>query len=465
MGVLVLGAILLEREAAVLNSLALAALAVLSFRPADLLDPGFQLSFAATGGIVLAPLPRGVLLGALGVSAAAQLAVLPVTLTHFNQISTIGVIANLAVVPLAGVATILGLAGVALTAAGGAAGTLLLDAVWPVLMMLRAVVMMASLVPGAVVHLPAPHWTAVAAYIGAVALALTAGKARAHSTRSTWALAVSAGALLLSAIVIEAWPIMRPADGHLRIIVLDVGQGDAIVVETPDGRAALIDAGPGGPHRLDTGERVVAPFLWNRGHLSLVATLVTHGDVDHAGGMAAVERLFQVRGSETSEAFLARVREAGVEAVLLSGPAGGEDDGARPSGNERAHALRLDLGSASFVLASDITARTEGELLHRGAPLAATVLKVAHHGARGSSTREFLRAVRPAIAVISVGARNPYGHPSADTITRLLETGAAIYRTDRDGAVILETDGRSLTVTTWATRRRDRYCLDPEAIC
>jgi competence protein ComEC len=103
--------------------------------------------------------------------------------------------------------------------------------------------------------------------------------------------------------------------------------------------------------------------------------------------------------------------------------------------------------------------------LHRGAPLAATVLKVAHHGARGSSTREFLRAVRPAIAVISVGARNPYGHPSADTITRLLETGAAIYRTDRDGAVILETDGRSLTVTTWATRRRDRYCLDPEAIC
>src|SRR5262249_55267568 len=103
MGVLVLSAVLLERQASVLNSLGLAAVAVLAFPPGDLFDPGFQLSSAATVGIVLAPLPRNMLLGALGVSVAAQLAVLPVTLWHFNQVSPIGIVANLAVVPLAGI--------------------------------------------------------------------------------------------------------------------------------------------------------------------------------------------------------------------------------------------------------------------------------------------------------------------------------------------------------------------------
>src|SRR6266568_5842136 len=97
MAVLVLAALLLERDASVTNSLALAALVILAVRPGDLHDPGFQLSFAATAGIVAAPIPRGLVLGAIGVSAAAQLAVLPITLTHFNQLSTIGVVANLGV--------------------------------------------------------------------------------------------------------------------------------------------------------------------------------------------------------------------------------------------------------------------------------------------------------------------------------------------------------------------------------
>jgi competence protein ComEC len=463
MGVLVLGAVILERESALLNGLALAALVVLAIRPADLLDPGFQLSFAATGAIALAPLPRGPILGALGVSIAAQLAVLPVTLTHFNQVSTIGVVANLAVVPLAGAATILGLSGVALTAVVGALGGVLLDAVWPVLLALRATVMAASLVPGAVIHLPAPHWTAVAAY--AAGLALAVARARGSGPRRTWLTAVGVGALLASAIAIEAWPMVRPAHGRLRVTVLDVGQGDAIAVETPDGRAILVDAGPGGAHRLDAGERVVAPFLWNRGYLSLAGAMTTHADLDHAGGMGAVRRLFGGADGEAVARLLARVRESGVESSLLTGAAGETADALGPGGNERARALRLELGLASFLLASDITAWTEAELLRRGAPLAATVLKVAHHGAGGSSTADFLKAVRPLVAVISVGARNPYGHPGPDTLARLREVGASIYRTDRDGAVSIETDGRILTVTTWATRRHARYCLDPEAIC
>src|SRR6267142_4081765 len=134
MAVLVLAAVLLDREASVANSLALAALAILALRPGDLLDPGFQLSFAATLGIVVAPLPRGAIVGALAVSAAAQLAVLPVTLAHFNQLSTIGLVANLGVVPLAGVATIVGLVAVGLSFLSQTLAAVAFDAVWPVLL-------------------------------------------------------------------------------------------------------------------------------------------------------------------------------------------------------------------------------------------------------------------------------------------------------------------------------------------
>ncbi|HXL46931.1 MAG TPA: hypothetical protein VN977_10045, partial [Candidatus Binatia bacterium] len=114
---------------------------------------------------------------------------------------------------------------------------------------------------------------------------------------------------------------------------------------------------------------------------------------------------------------------------------------------------------------SDIGAAREHELVASGTRLGSTVLKVAHHGSRSSTTIEFLRAVHPTVAAISVGARNPYGHPDPAVLARLAEAGAQISRTDRDGAVIFETDGGTLTVTRWARRRVDRFCLDPEAIC
>src|SRR5207245_1292413 len=228
-------ATLLDRDASVTNSLALAALAILAVRPGDLFDPGFQLSFAATLGIVVAPLPRGAILGALAVSAAAQLAVLPVTLTHFNQLSTIGVVANLGVVPLAGLATVIGLVAVALS--------------------------------------------------------------------------------FLS-------------------------------------EALAADSGSGGPMRLDAGERVVAPFLWNRGILRLVAMAVTHDDSDHAGGAASVRRLFSIDEEWIAASLPLVPRRFGrVEITPLPPPA--VTGGRR---NESALVLRLGMGRVSFLFASDIGA-------------------------------------------------------------------------------------------------------------
>jgi len=447
MAVLVLAAVLLERDPSVTNSLALAALAILAVRPGDLFDPGFQLSFAATLGIVVAPLPRSVVLGALGASAAAQLAVLPITLAHFNQLSTVGLVANLGVVPLAGAATVLGLVAVALSLFSEAVAAVAFDAVWPLLLALRGIVALAAAVPGAVVHLPAPPPLAVASYVGGLALLV-------------FRRPLAAAILLAVALGAGAWPLVRPPDARLRVTVLDVGQGDAIVAEMPDGRAILVDAGSGGARRLDAGERVVAPFLWNRGFLRLAGAIVTHDDSDHAGGMPAVGRLLRVDERWTRLDPPATPRAFGgvvVTALPRLATGGRRNDGGL--------VLRVEVGRVSFLLASDIEAARERELVDAGLPLATTVLKVAHHGSRSSSTAEFVRAVRPAVAVISVGPRNAYGHPDPGVLARLAEAGARIYRTDRDGAVILETDGHTLIVTRWASRRVDRICVDPEAIC
>ena len=464
MATLVLGALLVERDASVLNGLALAALAILALRPGDLHDPGFQLSFAATAGIVVAPLPRGLLAGAVGVSLAAELAVLPITLVHFNQLSIIGPLANLGAVPLAGVATIVGLIAVATSSVTTTLGDVLLNATWPVLIALRALVAVVAAPSWALVHLPAPAAPAVICYVTALLLGLGWWRLRAARPRAARAAGILAVTSLALALLLGVWPLVRAPDGRLRVIVLDVGQGDAIIVETPEGQVLLVDAGGGGPLRLDAGERVVAPVLWNRGVLRLAAALATHDDHDHAGGLAAIRRLFGV-GTAWSAEGLQRAPSVfgGVRVTALSGPDAAP--GPRRVRNDEALVLRLDYGLVSFLLASDITAATEARLLATGAPLAATVLKVAHHGSRGSSTPEFLRVVRPLVAVVSVGARNPYGHPSPETLERITAAGATIYRTDRDGAIILETDGRSLTVTPWASRKSERYCLDPETVC
>lgn len=454
MAVLVLTAIVLEREASVVNSLALAALAILVVRPGDLHDPGFQLSFAATAGIVATPIPRGAIAGAVAVSLAAQLAVLPITLAHFNQLSTIGVVANLAVVPLAAAATILGLLAVAATTAAEWLASAAFGAVWPTVLALRGAVALAAAVPGAALHLPAPSPTAIACYAGGLVASVCAWRSAAERRRRV--LGATGIVLLAAAVSLWSWPMVAPTTGRLRVTVLDVGQGDAIVIEAPDGRAMVVDAGTGGPWRLDIGERVVAPFLWNRGILTLAATLVTHADADHAGGMAAVHRLFRVRerwDTPASRAF------GGAWITLLDAVT------TSPRTNDHAVVLRVELGLASILLASDIEAAAERALVERRAPLTATVLKVAHHGAAGSSTPPFLAAVRPAIAVVSVGARNAYGHPNAGALARLAAIGAGVYRTDRDGAVIVETDGRALSVTRWSDGRIERLCVDPELIC
>jgi competence protein ComEC len=145
--------------------------------------------------------------------------------------------------------------------------------------------------------------------------------------------------------------------------------------------------------------------------------------------------------------------------ITVLGPAPGPPVAA----NDQSLVLRLDWRGVSLLLPGDLGVQGEAALLGRAGPLRALVLKVAHHGSRSSSGAPFLRAAQALVAVVSVGARNPFRHPSPDTLARLEAAGAHIYRTDRDGAVMLETDGRVLRVTAWARGTTDTFHLaDPE---
>jgi competence protein ComEC len=489
MGVLLLVGFFLDREVNPINSLALAGLVILLWRPQDLWDPGFQLSFLATLGILVLTPPASRFLAehrwprwlaiAGAVSLGAQLAVTPIMLTHFNQLSLIGIAANLVVVPLAALATTLGLGALLLTLISEALAHLLFESLWILLVTLRGTVWLLAKLPVAMVHLPAPHWTASVAFYATLSVL--------PFLRRHWTFRFASGLLLAWIGALSLWPWVKPADGRLRVTVLDVGQGDAAFVELPDGRKLLIDGGGGGGPRLDVGERVVAPFLWNRAVNTLDVVAMSHSDPDHAGGLVSILRHFRVKefwesGVWGDESQLPSIldRRGVVRRQLRRGerfwlgpallrvlhpPEGllqGSLRGPASDENNNSLVLRLDWGLTSFLFTGDLEQEGEASLLDSSQPLQHLVLKVGHHGSRYSTTEKFLAAIQPTVGVISVGTRNPFRHPTPEVLERLRAAGVRSFRTDRDGAVIIDTDGRTLTVTSWASQKTERLDLDPE---
>jgi beta-lactamase superfamily II metal-dependent hydrolase len=249
--------------------------------------------------------------------------------------------------------------------------------------------------------------------------------------------------------------------GTLKVSVLDVGQGDSILIQSPAGKTMLIDAGPS-----DAGSRVVAD-LQARGITSLDAAVASHGDADHIGGYQAVLSQFSVAHfydpgypdtTATYEKLLTTIDQKNIKyTTSTAGQTIDLDPAVRidvlsPNGknvgstNDNMLVLRLSYGSTSFLLAGDMPDTLEKQILSTLQPT--TVLKVGHHGSSTSSSTAFLNVIKPEVAIISVGAGNSYGHPSAETLSRLQTVGAMVYRTDQSGTVTVSTDGNTYTVAT-----------------
>ena len=273
-------------------------------------------------------------------------------------------------------------------------------------------------------------------------------------------------------LLVWAAPARARAPGRLTVDFISVGQGDAALITSPAGKTVLID---GGPHES---EDELLTFLRRRhvGPIDLV--LLTHRHADHLGGLAAVVRAIGVRTfmdapfphpSPAYTALLGTLQAAhvlvrnaergrtidlgGGATLTLLGPPEPEITGSRSDVNANSVVTRLDFDRVGVLFTGDAEAKTEDWLLRAGAPLRAQVLKVAHHGSRYSSTARFLRAVRPSVAVISVGERNDYGHPAERTIEALERLPARVYRTDRDGTITVESDGARIDVRTSAGDR------------
>ncbi|MBA3659955.1 MAG: MBL fold metallo-hydrolase, partial [Gemmatimonadales bacterium] len=282
--------------------------------------------------------------------------------------------------------------------------------------------------------------------------------------RWTWAVAAGLWAVLLW----SARPASADEPSALALHFLDVGQGDAAVIRTPGGHWVLIDAGPR-DERRDAGRAVVAPFLLRHGARRLAVAVLSHAHLDHLGGLAAVlDRIPAAVVLEPGEMtadplYTSLLDRLGAKAIRWRAGRPGDQfalDGVRfsvlhpaPSWaewgedlNEDSLVLLVEYGSFQAIFAGDAGFPAESLMAPRLRPV--DLLKVGHHGSRGSSSDLWLSRLRPRAAVISVGRGNRYGHPTPEAVARLTRAGTRVWRTDRDGTVTVTTDGRQMTVLT-----------------
>jgi competence protein ComEC len=445
--------------------LAWAMLAVLLVDPWAVLAPGFWLSFGAVAMIFFVTARRTGVPGALTSAARTQLAVtlglLPMTLALFQEVSVISPIANALAIP------VVSLIVVPITLLGAAiglvlpAGLILALAHWVMHVCYLALDWLAAL-PHAVwqSHAP-PLWTAGLALLGMLWLLLPRGMP------ARWA---GVGLVLPMFLLVPE----GPADGELRVHVLDVGQGLAAVVRTA--RHSLVyDTGPRWNPDADSGSRIVVPFLRGEGIRDLDALIVTHDDDDHTGGARAliaarkpkwlltsldedrdaIDGADEVMRCEAGDAW----RWDGVLFEILHPLKDGYVEGAKT--NSLGCVLKISAPGGTLLLTADVEKRSEREMLARdAAELKADVMLVPHHGSRTSSTDEFLDAVAPAIAVVPVGYRNRFRHPNAQVMERYAVRKIAVHRTDMAGALTVTfIPGRPPGVSGFRESRK-RYWLD-----
>ncbi|MFN2566939.1 MAG: DNA internalization-related competence protein ComEC/Rec2 [Gemmatimonadaceae bacterium] len=440
--------------------------------PSTATDLGYQLSvvgvvaLVAADGLVRRLVAdrvtgwRRTVVTALVGSTVASVVSLPIVAWTFGRVSVIAPLTNLVAAPIMAVAQpMLFLA--LLLGWAPAAARFVADATHPLLVAFDTVASVGATLPYATLEV-APT-LATAALAAAAVAAFVAACVSRYPGRAT-----VAGMALVAAL---AWlPVLPPRPGAAELHVIDVGQGDAVAMRTARGRWILVDAGRawrGG----DAGRTTVVPYLRRRGG-DLEAFVLTHPHADHVGGAATVVRALRPRtffdaafagAGDAYRAALVSAAEAGVRwQRVRPGDSIRVDDAtitflapdstwtaSLADPNEASTVLMIRVGAVRFLLTGDAERGEEAWLVnHAGAGLRADVLKVAHHGSATSTTASFLDAVRPRVAVISVGAANIYGHPDPATVRALAAAGAHVLRTDHLGSIVVRTDGRRLLVHT-----------------
>lgn len=440
-------------------------------QPSVVLNLGYQLSVAGmaaliTGGAfgkrVLSPRLKGIRLKMcteMSTSVIATLVSAPLIAWAFGRLSLVGPIANVAATPIVAVLQPLLFLALLLAPVPGIA-RFAADAAHPLLQALDYCAHFFGSIPGAVVGI-SPSWPSTVFALAAVCALVIAIVSRFPARP------LIAGAAFCAIGIAVPFPVL--SSGEMEMHMLDVGQGDAILIRTPRGRWILVDAGRawmGG----DAGRSVVIPYIQRRGG-ELAAFILSHPHLDHVGGAATVLRALHPRiywdaafagGSAAYRSSLDVAALEGTEwrrvhpsdSVLI-------DDvtlsflapdsvwtAALSDANEASSVVLLRYGLVRFLLTGDAERAEEEWLLEHAPSLRADVLKVGHHGSSTSSGDAFIRKVCPQVALISVGAINSYGHPSRDVIAALRRIGAKVMRTDQEGTIVVRTNGARIKVET-----------------
>jgi competence protein ComEC len=478
-----------------LHGLVLVAGLLLATDPLAIVNPAFLLTFGASAAILIVTsefglrrLPRFVIpvAGLLLASAAAEAALLPVGATFFSRVTFAGLALNFLAIPLMAVAQIAGMLVVPLFALSSRVASL---AGWFAFVGAEGLVRTADLVAYAPVvtwRVAPPHVFASAVYYGCGGLAWILWRRRVRFTGSRESRAARIARWTSATVtgVAAFWILAEPrtmwigrGDGRLHVTFIDVGQGDAALVTFPHGATLLVDAGGlPGSGSFDIGDRVVAPVLRHAGVRRLGTLALTHGDADHIGGAASVISEFRpwdvwegvpVPHSEPLQAVHQAQEQVhshsrqvqtndttivdGVS-VVVRHPIPPDWERQDPR-NDDSIVLELVWRDVSIVLTGDIGAEVERSIASLFSPMPMRVLKVAHHGSLTSSSTEFIRALAPRVAVISVGRSNRFGHPAPAVLQRFADAHADVFRTDQDGAIAVDTDGTMLDFHTFTGRR------------
>ena len=456
---------LLWKDVHVLNTISASALFLLLINPSSLFDAGFQLTYVATLSIILftppllKKLPRlpfkATELACLSVTAA--LGVAPLIARNFNRVTLSSLLLNFVAIPLVGLIMGIGYAFLPFAAVFPAAAGPPAAVLGFLVAVFARISHALDPFPFLSFRVPTPRAWIVFGYF--LFLGLTLVRPRFRGQR----VLVGAGfSLFFFVLVVSPF---RPGSPELRVTMIDVGQGESLLVEFPGRRTMLIDGGGLAASSFDVGESVVSPVLWRKGIKKVDYLVLTHPHPDHLDGLVAVAGNFRIGEfwegwparaeglyADLLRALPARVirrrcgrgfhRREGEVSIAVIHP----EMPAVAAGNDSSLVIRIALGRTAFLLTGDVGAATERELLEAGLDLGSAVLKAGHHGSASSTSAAFLAAVQPKAVLVSVGEGNTYGFPSPEVLERCRGAGAGVFRTDIDGAVEISADGRRLLV-------------------
>jgi competence protein ComEC len=455
------------RQGGLGNSLGLAGMIIVLLDPYALFTISFQLSFMATWGLVgLFPTLKEYfkyqkrIWDLVLIPFCAQLAVVPLIAYYFNLFSPIGLFCNIIISYLVGGIVLCGFAALLLVFLPSLAALFLYPAGF-MLEILNALTVLLSQLPGSYLWVKYPGNSTIAVYYGALLL-LMAAWYYAWPRRWRFSMAV----LLLVSLLIILWPASLYKYGILEIVFLDVGQGDCVLIKTPRGKFILIDGG--GSHFYPVGRKKVLPYLHYRGIREIYMIINSHPDSDHLLGLLETAgqmpfryalvpaTLLQVEEYHQLKEIALQQRaavlgvaegqdiniEAGLQMEVLFPPS----DLKSPDYNQHSLVLRCEYGRFSLLLLGDLDSQGLEYIAQSSAIETTLVFKVPHHGSRSSLSPFFYKEIKPYAAVISVGQNNSYGHPNQEVLDCLEQDNILLLRTDHNGAITMESDGRSLAI-------------------